>query len=55
VCLAAVTQYGRALEYVPKDLKTVALCAVAVKQDSDLIGYVPSALRKQVKQAAGIA
>jgi hypothetical protein len=41
----AVTNDGTALQYVPYQLRTEALCFAAVKQDSEALRYVPEALK----------
>lgn len=44
-CLAAVSQSGYALKYVPTELRDREICLAAVKQNSYALGYVPRELR----------
>jgi hypothetical protein len=44
ICLAAVQQYGRALEYVPEHLRTRELCMAAVQQDGCALRWIPDEL-----------
>jgi len=44
ICLAAVQQNGKTLEFVPGALKTEALCLAAVQQDGVAIKFVPNEL-----------
>ena len=41
----ALRQNGRALEYVPKKLRTEEVCKIAVAQDGRALGHVPRELR----------
>lgn len=54
LCLAAVQNDDRALEYVPEKLKTPELCLAAVQENGGVLKYVPEALKAQVKKAAGL-
>jgi len=54
LCLAAVQQDGRALNYVPEALRTPELYLTAVQQNIEALNYVPEDLKVQVKKAAGI-
>lgn len=45
LCLEAVQQNGRALQYVPKKLRTYELCLSAVKQDGNALEFVPIELK----------
>jgi hypothetical protein len=45
MCLLAVKQNGRALEFVPAELINVAICRQAIKQNGQAIEFVPSVLR----------
>ena len=45
LCLAAVREYGRALESVPDELKTDEICLVAVRQTRWAVLYVPELKR----------
>ena len=53
--LAAVQQWGYALEYVPENHKTVKLCLEAVKTSGPALQYVPEKLRAQIMKEAGIS
>ncbi len=44
-CLAAVTEDGRALQFVPEAMKTPDVCAVAVRNDGTALQFVPEKLR----------
>jgi hypothetical protein len=39
--LAAVRKRGRALKFVPPNLRTVEMCLEAVKEDGEALAYVP--------------
>jgi hypothetical protein len=52
LCLAAVTDEGWVLQYVPKALRTAELCLAAVTEYGGALAYVPEALREQVEKAA---
>jgi Domain of unknown function (DUF4116) len=41
LCRIAVKQYGEALRYVPKDLRTLELCRIAVEQNGWALKHVP--------------
>jgi len=64
LCRMAVENFGRALQFVPKKLKTLALCQLAVDNDfhdeyydgdcvhydgGEAIKYIPDELRTQIK------
>jgi len=46
IFLTVVQQNGNALEYVPKTLRTQALCVAAVQQNVNASEYVPQRLRE---------
>ena len=48
ICLAAVKQEGKALRYVPYDLRTLSICSAAVKQDEQSMYHVPVKLRAEM-------
>ena len=45
--LAAVESDGEALQYVPDELKSEALCAKAVERNGDALRYVPDELKSE--------
>ena len=47
ICMAAVSQNGWALEYVPNELKTEEFCLAAVTQDGWSLYYVPKELKTE--------
>ena len=47
LCELAVTQDGRALEYVPKEIRSERICLAAVTQDGRALEYVPKELRTE--------
>jgi hypothetical protein len=53
--LGEVRQDGMALAKIPDDLKTVELCAAALKQcqDPNCFALIPKRIRKMAKIAAG--
>jgi hypothetical protein len=46
-----VRQYGRALNYIPEELMTEAVCIAAAKQDANALDYVPKKLQSKAKAA----
>ena len=42
--LAAVRRDGRALQYVPEELRTAEVCLEAVRRDGRVLGFVPDEL-----------
>jgi len=42
---------GRMLKYVPKSQKTTKLCIEALKQNAYVLRYVPTSLKKEVKNS----
>jgi len=52
MCLAAVSSYGAALEYVPKDLRDYEMCLAAVSRSARAIYEVPEYLPEYDELAA---
>jgi hypothetical protein len=42
--MAAVRQEGRALKFVPEEMRTAEICAAAVRQNADALEWVPDGL-----------
>ena len=45
MCIVAETQYGEALEFVPKNLCDKEMCFMAVRESSEALEFVPNELR----------
>lgn len=50
-CIAHVSRYGGFLAELPEGLRTLAVCAHAVRQTDAAMAHVPQALRSQVPRA----
>ena len=50
ICLAAVTESGLALRYVPESLRSLLVCTRAVENNPAAIAFTPGRMREQIAQ-----
>ena len=54
ISLSVIEKDGAALEYLPAEARTAAVCLAAVKQNGKALDHVPDAMREEIAQKAGV-